>query len=138
MNMNLPRIVDIHLGPNASVVDQPIFVAESGSEYELLEVIEDHAVAGSDGGAVTADIEKAAAAVAVGAGTTVLSSTFDLKSTADTPITKNTASGLVASKATRTIKAGERLLLNIAGTTTASAGVHLVLVLKQLRKSLYR
>jgi hypothetical protein len=56
-------------------------------------------------------------------GTTVLSSTFDLKSTANTPVRKTAASGLTATLANRKLDTGDRLSLNYTGTLTALVGV---------------
>lgn len=121
----------------ALMVDGTLFTCPTGSEYEVVEVIESHTVAGSDGGAVTADVKKCTSGTAPSAGTSVLSSTFNLKSTANTPVAKNTASGLAA-QPTRTLKSGERLCLDLTGTLTALAGFSLTIVLSRKRSATYR
>jgi len=81
----------------------------------ITRVSETHAVAGTDGGAVTLDVEKLTATQASGAGTSVLDSTFNLKSTADTPVF-GLPSKTVASK---NLFRGDRLGLVATGTLTS-------------------
>lgn len=110
-----------------------------GFEYEVVEVNEEHTVAGTDAGAVTADLKKLASAT-VGApstGTSVLSSTFNLKSTANTPVKKTTASGLAA-KSVRTLRSGDRLGLDFTGTLTALGGMAITVSLVMRRPGTYR
>lgn len=76
-------------------------------------------VAGSDGGAVSLMLEKLTGTTAPGSGTNLLTAAFDLKATARTPQTGT----LVASAASLTLAAGNRLGLNLTGTPTAVAGV---------------
>ena len=86
------------------------------AEYDL-EVIaasESHRVAGTNAGAVTLDVEKLTSAQASGAGASVLSTTFNLKSTAETPV-RVTAT---TTKANRILKRGDRLSLKDSGTLT--------------------
>ena len=131
MESKQPRIINAIIPLAASVVDLTLYTVEQGAEYELVEAREAHTVAGSDGGAVTADVVKCTGTQAPSAGATMLSSTFNLKSTANTPVGKTVGSGLVASQATRTVKGGERICLNVTGTTTAVEGLNLLLVLKR-------
>jgi len=77
-------------------------------------------VVGSDLSAVTATIEKCTGTDAPGAGTSLhASGSFDLKGTVDT------AQGAVlsATAATLAFAAGDRLALNVDGTTTAATGI---------------
>lgn len=121
----------------ALMVDGTFFTCPAGAEYEVVEVIESHSVAGSDGGAVTADLKKCDSGTAPASGTSVLSSTFDLKSTANTPVSKTTASGLAA-EAVRILTAGQRLCLDLTGTLTALAGFNVTVVLRLRRAGNYR
>lgn len=85
---------------------------------------ESHAVVGSDGSAVTLDIEKLAATQALDAGTVITSGTVSLKATADTP----QVIAPHATAATARVAAGQRVALKDAGTLTALAGVVVTLV----------
>jgi hypothetical protein len=122
----------------ALMVDAILFVVPTGAEYEVVEAIEAHTVAGSDGSAVTCNLRKASAGTAPGSGTSVLASTFDLKSTANTPVAKNTGSGLSTSETTRTLRSGQMLSMDLSGTLTALAGFSLTVVLALKRKGTYR
>lgn len=77
------------------------------------------AVAGSDGGAVTLMLEKLTGTTAPGSGTDLLTAAWNLKGTANT----QQVGTLVASAASLTLAAGNRLGLNLTGTPTAVAGV---------------
>ena len=114
-------------------VDAILFIVEDGASYEVMETNEAHTVAGSDGSAVTADLTRCAAGTAPGSGSTVLSSTFNLKSTANTPVSKVRGNGLAAAQASRILSSGQMLCLNLTGTLTALAGMNLNVFLKQLR-----
>ena len=87
------------------------------------DVYEFHTTAGSDGSAVTLNIEKLTGTQAPDAGSTVLSTAFNLKGTANT----QQQGALVASRVTRTLSKGDRLCLKDVGTLTAVAGVLVVI-----------
>ncbi len=130
-------LVPIHVtyGANAAVLDGFVFVAPNGSAYELVGVTEVHDVAGSDGGAVTVDVVRCAAGTTVASGTTMLTSTFDAKSTADTPVEKTISNGGVHQTYERRIlSAGQAIALNFTGTLTALVGVAVTLWLKPIRR----
>ena len=88
------------------------FVAEF--DLEIIAASESLRVAGNDAGAVTLDIEKLTSGQASGAGVSVLSTTFNLKSTAETPV-RVTAT---TTKVDRILKRGDRLSLKDTGTLT--------------------
>jgi hypothetical protein len=119
-------------GTNSLLTDMHLFVADR--EYTVESAIEVHAVAGSDGGAVTGDIKKCTGTTAIASGTTVLGSTFDLKSTAYTNVTKSRANGGVVSTPVATLARGDRLVWDITGTLTALSGVTLTVVLNPTGK----
>ncbi len=97
---------------------------------EVIQVYESHRVLGTDAGAVSLDIEKLTTGQALDAGVSVLSTTFNLKSTINTPVrVKATTTEL-----NRVLKPGDRLALKDAGTLTAVAGV-LVSVLLKIRST---
>jgi hypothetical protein len=106
---------------NASLADQAFFVADRA--YIVRAVSEVHSVAGSDGGSVNMQVTKDTSTNAPGAGTDLLTNSssagFNMKGTANTVQTGI----LVASAASLTLAAGDRLSVDFAGTLTALAGV---------------
>ena len=95
---------------------------------EVMRITETHAVAGSDAGAVTLDVKKADSGVAIASGITLLSSTFNLKSTANTPVTKE---GVNLSN-DRILIEGDRIGLVVSGTLTALSDVHITIYYKEI------
>ena len=100
---------------------------------EILQVTEVHAVAGTDAGAVTLDIEKLTGTTALGSGLSVLAATFDLKSTAYTLVRKI---GRTLSD-NRMLAPGDRLALTDAGVLTDLEGVQVTLYLKFRKRGGY-
>lgn len=86
---------------------------------EILWVSETHRVAGSDPGSVTLNLEILDSGEALGAGDSVLSTAFDLKSTANVPVTRSGTS----LTSNRVLTEGDRLALVDSGTLTAVAGL---------------
>jgi hypothetical protein len=103
-----------------------IFIARH--PIEVMRITESHAVAGSDAGAVTLDVLKAGSGVAIASGITLLSSTFNLKSTANTPVVKE---GMDLSS-DRVLIEGDRIGLVVAGTLTALSDVHITIYYKEI------
>lgn len=120
--------VSIAIPANGGLADGAVFVADRA--YKVVQVDEVHAVAGSDAGAVTLDVKKQTGTQAPSAGVSALSSTFDLKATANTVVSKTVASGLTATEADRTLAAGNRLSLDFTGVLTAVAGLCVTLKLQ--------
>lgn len=123
---------------NAAILtagDTPAFIADA--DYELESVAERHETIGGDGGAVTLDIVKVSASgVAVGAGTSMLASTFDLKSTANTNVRKDrTAGGLSTTRTATRLAKGNVLGINLTGTLTNVTGVCVTIVLQPITKA---
>lgn len=134
-----PTIVTVSFGANAAIADCPAFICPEEAEYELVEVMENHRVAGTDGGAVSLDIVHADSGEAIAAGITALSGTlFNLKSTADTPVRRSTASGLSTTRSARVLQPGDRHDLDFQGTLTALAGVCVTLVYVLRRQGVRR
>ncbi len=130
-------LVPIHVtyGANAALLDGFVFTAPNGSAFEILGVTEVHDVAGSDGGAVTIDVVRCASGTTVASGSTLLASTFDAKSTADTPVEKTIANGGVhQTYERRVITAGQAVAINFTGTLTALVGVAITIWLKPIRR----
>jgi len=104
---------------------------------EILGVSEKHETAGSDAGSVTLDVVKVLDGSAISTGTTILTSTFNLKSTANTNVLKR---GVDLSRATniRYLQIGESIALKTSGTLTAVAGVHVCVYFKPANNGTYR
>jgi len=93
----------------------------------LVQATEVHATAGTDGGSVTLQLEKLTGTTAPGSGSGILSTAFNLKSTANTVVTKRAVSDFVAALSTRQFAVGDRLALLTSGTLTSLANVNVVL-----------
>lgn len=102
---------------------------------EILRVTEVHQTAGTDVGAVTLDVLRVPSGTAIGSGTSILASTFDLKSTAATPVYKQ---GLTLSSSTRRVKENESLALKTSGTLTALADVCVTVYCQNYGKGSYK
>ena len=101
--------------------------------YDIIEVSEVHAVAGSDGGAVTLNLERLQGTEALGAGDEILATAFSLKSTANTVLTKKTTD-----LQNRKLSIGDRIALKDGGVLTAVDDVQVTILLKPLGKGDYR
>lgn len=131
-----PVCVQAHFGANGAIADGAVFIAEA--DYEVLEVAERHGTAGSDNGDVTMDVKKVPNGTAVGSGTSVLASTFDMKSTADTLVRKNRSNGGLSTTASALrLAAGDALALDFTGTLTALAGVGVTIWVRRVSRPSY-
>ena len=92
----------------------------------ITEVREVHQTAGSDGSAVTLDIEKLTGTQAPAAGVSALGSTIDLKGTANTVVTAT----LTSTIANKNLVRGDRLALKDGGTLTAVDNVTVIIEIK--------
>lgn len=92
----------------------------------LVMVSEVHTTAGTDGSAVTLQIERLTGTTAPGSGTSMLATAFDLKGTANTVVTKKQNTDFV-SIASRQFEVGDRVALLTSGTLTSLANVTVVL-----------
>lgn len=101
---------------------------------EIMRVTETHKVAGSDAGAVTLDVKKASSGVAIASGTSLLSSTFSLKSTANTPVTKEGFNLSV----NRLLKENDRIELVVSGTLTSLSDVNITIYYKETNQGYIR
>jgi hypothetical protein len=109
--------LSINIEYNASAVDKVAFVATR--RYIVKAITGRPTVAGTDGGAVTAVIKKAASATAITAGTALHSSTYNLKGTADTI----QALTLSTTATDLEIPAGTAIGIDFTGTLTSATGV---------------
>ena len=94
---------------------------------EVVAVREVHATAGTDGSAVTGTIRRCQGTEGAAAGDDLLSETINLKGTGFTEQTP----ALTATTANLTLEAGDRLALDVTGTTTSLTGVILTVLLKR-------
>lgn len=134
-----PVLVTFAAGPNAALLTSPnvsLFIADT--DYELVKVQEVHETLGTDGSAVTLDIVKATTTQAAASGTTMLSSTFNLKATINTVVTKSKGTtGLTATLANRRLLVGNRIALKFGGVMTSVTGVLVQMWLVRLRRPAY-
>lgn len=97
-------------------IDAPFWVAPIACR--VVSIVNRPFVVGSDGGAVTAVVKKAASGTAIGSGTLLMADTFDLKATINTNVTGT----LTATVADLDIAAGTALGIDYTGTLTAARG----------------
>lgn len=109
--------VTIDIEYNASSVDKTCFLATRA--YVVQGIRGRPTVAGTDAGAVTAVIKKAASGTAITAGTALHSGTYNLKGTADT----NQTLALSTTASDVEIAAGTVIGIDFTGTFTAATGV---------------
>src|SRR3989304_6488220 len=94
---------------------------------EVVSVSEVHRVLGTDGSAVTLNIEKLTSGQALDAGTAILTTALSLKTTINVP-----QFGILVSTGARVLARGDRLALVDAGTLTAVAGLTVTVYIKQI------
>ena len=104
---------------------------------EIIWASEVHTTAGSDGSAVTLQLEKLTGTQAPGAGTTLLAAAFNLKGTANTVVTKK-GTDLTTTRTNLLLDSGDRIALLYSGTLTDVAGVQVSISIKQRNKGHYR
>lgn len=109
-----------------------IFVARH--PIEIMRITETHKVAGSNAGAVTLDVKKAGSGVAIASGISLLGSTFNLKSTANTPVTKEGFNLSV----NRLLKENDRIELVVSGTLTDLSDVNVTIYYKETNQGYIR
>jgi hypothetical protein len=111
----------------SSVADLQFFTAPV--KCQVVGIREVHATAGTDGGAVTGTIRRCQGTEAATAGDDLLGTTkINFKGTAlteQTPALTDTTANLI-------LEAGDRLSLDVTGTTTALAGVIVTVLLKRV------
>lgn len=105
--------------------------------YEVVEAAETHTTAGTDGGAVTAVVEKLTGTQAPNAGANMFkTSTFNMKGAANTVqrLVASQLTGLsVAQRAAQLVSPGDRIGFSFTGTLTTLAGVGVTVVLRPTR-----
>lgn len=101
---------------------------------EVLRISEVHNVAGTDAGSVTLTVQKLTGTTAKGSGTSLLTTSFNLKSTANTPVDKEGTSLTSA----RQLVEHDRLCVVPTGTLTSLQDVQVTLYCKMLGRGDYR
>ena len=120
-------VLAVHIQSAASAVDQNVFVADRA--YQVVSITESHAVAGTDGSAVTLDVKKCTGSQAPSAGTSMFfAGTISLKGTANSATTMS----LTGTTATLQLAAGNRIAFDITGTPTSYAGGVVTIVLRPI------
>jgi hypothetical protein len=117
----------------SSVADVQFFTAPV--KCEVVSIREVHAVAGDDAGAVSGTIRRCQGTEAATAGDDLLGTTkINFKGTALTEQKFDAADSgeLTSTTANLTLEAGDRLSLDVTGTTTTLAGVILSVLLKRV------
>jgi hypothetical protein len=111
-----------NIAANGSIGATTFFIADR--TYYVQGITEVHKTAGSDGSAVTAVITRERGVLAPGAGTALMSNTFNLKGTANT-VQSATLNGTVNAPLdpVLVLNPGDRLSFKTSGTLTALAGV---------------
>ena len=102
---------------------------------EITKIKEVHNTAGSDGSAVTLQIEKLTGTTALDSGSTILNTAFNLKGTANTVVSYQGYKDLTIN---RQLVEGDRLALKDAGTLTNVAGVCVTIYYKYLGNGQYK
>ncbi len=112
---------------NADVIDQVFFIAPEA--MEVVEIHEIHSTKGTHASAVSATVKRCQATEAATAGDDLIGTTkIDLKgddNTLQSPALTSTAADLK-------LAAGDRLSVDVTGTTTACAGVLVQVLLKRI------
>lgn len=120
-NLRQKRLYHAFLVPGTSAATATNYgvVFQAMEPCFVRRVWEVHQTAGTDGSAVTLNLEKLTGTQAPDAGSTMLTAGFDLKGTANT----KQVGTLVPLRTTRSLNPGDRLCLKDAGTLTAVAHV---------------
>lgn len=117
-------------GTLANDMTQTFFIAPA--DMDVTNIFEIHSTAGSDSAAVTLTVYRDASGQACGAGTALMTGTFNLKGTANTLQTATLAypprryPAGQRPEASTALKQGDRLSISISGDVTALAGLTLL------------
>ena len=110
--------------------DTDTFIFTADRPYEVVEIIEVHSATDAAG---TVEIEKVPSGTAIGSGTDIQASTFDIGSTANTPVHKTVGNGgLSTTRSDRQLARGDSLALDYAGTLNDTYQGAVTVVLKPI------
>lgn len=123
-NIKSPIVLTINLSLPADMIDKNIFIADRA--YKIREVKEAHTTAETTAGTLTMDIKKCTGTTAPASGNTILASTYDMKGTANTIVSKFPIATNYA------IAENDRLALDFSAGATELAGVSITIVLETL------
>src|SRR5256885_8392569 len=130
-------VIDLTWGNNASVLTNGHVALPVRDYLEILEAAEVHTVLGTDGGAVTAIVEKLTGTQAPNGGANMFkTSTFNLKSAINTVqrlVASQLTSLTAAQRAAQFLAPGDRIGVSFTGTLTALAGVGVTIILRPTR-----
>lgn len=111
----------------------------SDGYYELIEARRRHSANG--GAAAAVDVQKTPSGTALGAGVSMLASTFDLTANANSitgGVKSASNAGLSATKTNRQLAPGDAIGVVTSGTLTALAGLQVTVVLVRIRPNRVR
>jgi hypothetical protein len=112
---------------NAAVVDQAFFIAPE--PLEVVEIHEIHTTLGTGAGDVTLQVERLQGTEAPGGnGDALMSATVNLKAANNTL----QSPALTATTANLQLAAGDRLGVDVSGTTTSVAGVVVTVLMRRI------
>lgn len=97
----------------------------SDKAYKVDSIVEVHGTSGTDASAVTLQIEKLTGTTAMGSGTNILTTAFNLKGTINTP-----QYGTLVQTENIVLRKGDRMALKLTGTPTAVANLNVTVYLK--------
>lgn len=117
-------VLSVNAALATEAVDQNIFIADR--PYNVVAVGEVHGTAEATATTLTAQVNKCTGTTVAGSGSNVLTSTFNLKGTANT-VQNGTLSATLANTQ---LAAGDRLALHVSGAATELAGVVINIVLQ--------
>lgn len=120
----------IAIPANAALADGAMYTARRA--VRVIRIDEVHATTGTDTGAVTLDVKKQTGTQDPTQGVSVLSSTFNLKATANTVVSKTAGAGLTVTAADRELAAGNRLSFDFTGVLTAVAGLQVTMTIQMI------
>lgn len=116
-NDQVPVFSQTFVYGEALQIDASFFVAPVA--IRVVSIVNRPLVVGSDAGAVTAVMKKAASGTAIASGTALMSDTFDLKATINT----NVSGTLSATSSDLDVAAGTAIGIDTTGVMTAARGV---------------
>lgn len=115
-------------GTNAATSSNYSIFFVAPYQLKLMSAREVHATNGTDGGAVSLQIERLTGTTAPGSGVLLLTTAFDLKGTINTVQTGTVVTPFTGTTGT-VLATGDRLALKLTGTPTSVANVTVTLVL---------
>lgn len=123
-NIKSPVVLTINLSLPTDMIDKNIFIADRA--YRIREIKEAHTTAETTAGTLTLDVKTCSGTTAPASGTTILASTFDMKGTANTIVSKSPIATNYA------IAKNDRLALDFSAGATELAGVAITIILETL------